>query len=166
MTLIADIKLFFFNVFSLIFALRLRAKGKFYSLFFRKAGKNFLIDRSVLIKGMNNIEVGDNIWIGFGCVLNGTGGIKIGNNVLIAQGVKIYSENHDYRDRDVDIMFQDGIRKPVYIEDGAWLCANCVILPGVRVGKHAVVAAGGVVTKDVPPYTVYGGVPAKFIKSI
>lgn len=143
----------------------LKMRGVFYGLFLKKVGNNFMVEANVLIGGMNNIEVGNNIWIGFGCVLNGSGGISIGNNVLIAQGVKIYSESHKYNDPNLDIMFQPTVKKPVVIEDGSWLCADCIILPGVRVGKHAVVAAGSVVTKDIPPYTVYGGVPAKFIKN-
>jgi acetyltransferase-like isoleucine patch superfamily enzyme len=141
-------------------------RGKFYSLFFKSVGKNFKIERNVLIGGMRNIEVGDNFFIGFGCVLNGGGGIKIGNNVLIAQGVKIYSDQHRYNKKEVDIIFQGSDSRPVYIDNNVWLCANCVILPGVHIGTGSVVGAGAVVTKDVGPYSVVGGVPAKIIKVI
>lgn len=93
--------------------------------------------------------------------------VKIGNNVLIGSRVTIIDSDH---------LFDDPVRPavkcpecvcaPVVIEDGAWLAEGCVILKGVTVGERAVVAANAVVTKDVPPYTIVGGIPAKIIGKI
>lgn len=85
-------------------------------------------------------------------------GLSIGKNVTIAFDAIIWSLHHDYNSTDFRA---DGA--PVAIEDYAWICSRAIILPGVRIGKGAVVASGAVVTKDVEPYTVVGGVPAKKI---
>jgi len=143
-----------------------RLRGIFYSLFLKKVGTNFKVDRNVVIHGLHNIEIGNHITIGYGSVLIGSGGIVIEDNVLIAQGVKIYSQSHNYKNRATDIIFQGEVYKKVIIGKGSWLGANSIILPGVRIGKHCVVGAGSVVTKDVPSFSVAVGVPAKVIKKI
>ena len=86
------------------------------------------------------------------------GGITIGDNVQIAANVQLISNNHDPYERMILTC------KPVVIEDGAWIGAGATILPGVRVGKHAIVGAMAVVTKDVPDYGVAVGNPAKVVK--
>lgn len=102
--------------------------------------------------------------IGSNCVLNreiyldGRTGIKIGNNVNISFQVCILTLHHDHNSPDFA-----AIGAPVIIEDHAWIGARSMILPGVIIGEGAVVAAGAVVTKDVAPYTVVGGVPARII---
>lgn len=90
------------------------------------------------------------------------GGIELADNVLVGPNATIISVNHplDPQKRHTVEM------KPVYIDKNAWLGANSTILPGVTVGQNAVVAAGAVVTKDVPANTVVAGVPAKVIKRI
>ncbi|WP_461453691.1 acyltransferase [Mucilaginibacter sp.] len=85
-------------------------------------------------------------------------GLTIGNNVNISTQVVIWTLHHDYNSPD---FAQAG--SPVIIEDYVWLCSRAIILPGVTIGEGAVVAAGAVVTKNVEPYTVVGGVPAKYI---
>ncbi|MBL0744249.1 acyltransferase [Chryseolinea lacunae] len=88
--------------------------------------------------------------------------VEIGANVRIAPYTIILdSDFHDLKDH-----FSDGVAKPVIIEDDVWIATRSTILKGVRIGKGAVVATGSVVTRDVPPYTVVGGVPAKVIKKI
>lgn len=142
------------------------ARGFVYSFFLKKTGKSFAVSSNCSISGLENISVGDNITIRFGMVINGSGGLVIENNVLLAHGVKIYTENHIYENRDLDIIFQGVERKNVFIGRGSWICADVIILPGVSIGKHSVVAAGSVVTKNVPDYSVVAGVPAKIIKMI
>ena len=91
--------------------------------------------------------------------------IIIGDDVLLGQGVHIYVNNHKYNDVSKKIIDQGYFpSESVIIEDNVWIGACSIILPGVKVGKHSVVAAGSVVTKDVLPYTVVGGNPAKIIK--
>ncbi|WP_417464354.1 acyltransferase [Kordiimonas sp.] len=93
--------------------------------------------------------------------------ITIGNDVLIGAGVHMYVNNHRYDRTDVTIASQGYYpSEDVTIEDDVWIGANAVILPGVRVGRHSVIAAGSVVTKSVDPFSVYGGVPARKLKDI
>jgi acetyltransferase-like isoleucine patch superfamily enzyme len=89
------------------------------------------------------------------------GGVNIGDRVMIGSHVAITSLTHDYT---AVAMNGTSLARPIVIEDDVWLGTHCVILPGVRVGCGAVVAAGAVVTKDVPPYTVVAGVPARLLK--
>ena len=93
-----------------------------------------------------------------GVVMMGAGGITIENNVLIGAQAKLISNNHDVYDRAVLTV------KPVLIKEGAWIGAGVSVLPGVTVGKYAVVGANSVVTKDVPDYAVVVGIPAKVVK--
>lgn len=85
-----------------------------------------------------------------------SGGVKIGNNVDLAQEVNIWTEQHDYDDSNYV-----PIKAPVIIDDYVWIASRATILPGVSIGRGAVVASGAVVTKDVPPLTIVGGIPAK-----
>lgn len=109
-----------------------------------------------------NVTVGKNVFINSGCCFQDQGGIEIGNNVLIGQQVVIATLNHDLSPEKRANM----IPAPVRIGNGVWIGAHATILPGVTIGNGAVVAAGAVVTKDVPENTVVGGVPAKIIKSV
>jgi acetyltransferase-like isoleucine patch superfamily enzyme len=88
--------------------------------------------------------------------------VQIGENVRIAPYTLILdSDFHDVRDH-----FAEGTSKPIYIEDNVWIASRATILKGVRIGQGAVIAAGAVVTKDIPPYSIAGGVPAKVLKRI
>ena len=109
-----------------------------------------------------NIKIGKRVFINSGCCFQDQGGIEIGDDVLIGQQVVIATLNHDLQPKRRASMTP----KPVKICNKVWIGAHATILPGVTVGEGAVVAAGAVVTKDVPPNTVVGGVPAKVIKEI
>lgn len=102
--------------------------------------------------------VGEGSSIGFRNHIDSRKGVYIGNNVCLATGVTIWTLQHDYNS--LNFGTKGG---PVKIGDFAWLCSNCIILPGVTVGEGAIVAAGAVVVKDVPAWTVVGGVPARTI---
>ena len=106
----------------------------------------------------SKVKIGRDTIIMYNVDMMSSGGIIIGDNVMIAAGTKIVTNNHDYTDH------RTLLTKPVVLKDNCWLGASCVILPGVTVGENSVVAAGAVVTSDVPPDTVVGGVPAKEIK--
>ncbi|MBP7051864.1 MAG: acyltransferase [Phycisphaerae bacterium] len=93
--------------------------------------------------------------------------VTIGRDVLIAGRVYISDHDHVFDDPVLPARRASGLRSaPVVIEDGVWLGEGCVILKGVRVGQRAVVGANAVVTKDVPPFTIVGGVPARVIRKI
>jgi acetyltransferase-like isoleucine patch superfamily enzyme len=94
------------------------------------------------------------------------GPVTIGNHVNLAQGITVTALNHNFEDSNKRIDEQGVSTNPVTIEDDIWIGANAVILPGVTIGHHSVVAAGAVVTKDVPPHSLVAGVPAKIIKQI
>lgn len=93
--------------------------------------------------------------------------IRIGNDVLIGSGAHFYASNHRFDQHDRLIAEQGhSPSEDIVIEDDVWIGANAIILPGVRVGRHSVVAAGSVVTKSVEPFSMYAGVPARKIKDI
>jgi len=91
--------------------------------------------------------------------------ISIGAFAQIGAYSYIISANHSYEKRDIPIRLQGYVGAPIVIEDDAWLGTHVVVLPGVTIGKGAIVAAGSVVNRDIPQYEVWGGVPAKFLKN-
>ena len=106
-------------------------------------------------------KIGKNVFINFDCVFLDLGGISIEDNVLIAPKVSVLSEGHPVSPNDR----QSLVPGHIHIKRNAWIGAGATILPGVTIGENAVVAAGAVVSKDVPDNTIVGGVPAKTIKS-
>ncbi len=109
-----------------------------------------------------NIHLGKDVFINAGCKFQDQGGIYIGDGALIGHNVVIATLNHNLDPAKRANMFP----APVHIGNKVWIGSNSTILPGVTIGDGAVVAAGAVVTKDVSPRTVVGGVPAKLIKEI
>jgi acetyltransferase-like isoleucine patch superfamily enzyme len=134
-------------------------------------GNNVTIGRFAMIRPSGyygreigvGLQVGDNSNIGAYCYVGCGGGVVIGNHVMISPRVGIHSENHNFEQLDLPMKDQGVARNGVEIEDDCWLASGSVILSGVRVGKGSIVAAGAVVTKDVPPYSIVGGVPGKII---
>lgn len=111
------------------------------------------------------IEIGDRTWIGKNSSIAAIYGVSIGKDVLFAGYVHITDHSHGYELPDLPITKQKLISKgPVIIEDQCWLGYSCEILSGVHIGRHSVVAARAVVTKDVPAYSIVAGNPAKIIK--
>ena len=119
---------------------------------------------SCINNAVGDVIIGDHTRIGLHNTVIGP--VKIGNNVNLAQGITVTALNHNFTDPDKRIDEQGVSTNPVTIEDDIWIGANAVILPGVSIGHHSVVAAGAVVTKDVPAHTLVAGVPAKIIKEI
>jgi len=109
-----------------------------------------------------NLKLGKNIFINQNCQILDLGGVTIDDDVMVGPRVNLLSETHPVEPESRKAL----IGKPVHIKTGAWIGAGSTILPGVTVGEHAIVAAGAVVSKDVPDRTVVAGVPAKIIKSI
>ena len=107
----------------------------------------------------NRVKFGKNVFINHSAILSASGGIEFEDGVSIAPGVRIATINHDFNERHTKYTYGK-----VTIKKNAWLGINVTVCPGVTIGKYAVVAAGAVITKDVPDYAVVGGVPAKLIK--
>ena len=128
-------------------------------------GKQSVIESFCCINNaVGDVTIGDHTRIGIHSTIIGP--VCIGSHVHLAQGITVTALNHRYDDKKRRIDEQGVSTQLVVISDDVWIGANAVILPGVTIGRHAVVAAGAVVTKDVPDYCMVGGVPAKIIKNI
>ena len=125
----------------------------------------FGLDCKIYASEFSKIEIGSNVTINSNVMINarGKGRIYIGNNVLIGPNVVIRSNNHDFQSIDTPIVQQGMKFGEIVINENVWISSNCVILPNLKIGKGAIIAAGAVVTSDVEPYTVVGGIPAKLI---
>jgi acetyltransferase-like isoleucine patch superfamily enzyme len=127
---------------------------------FGKMGNNVRLDRGSWFEHPENITIGDDTGANRYCFIHAGGGVDIGCNVMLGPFVTIYSQNHNWRERSVNIADQGRTRAKVVIEDDVWLCAGSVVLPGVKVRRGTVVAAGAVVTRDTEAYSIVGGIPA------
>ena len=107
----------------------------------------------------SNLQMGDNCWLDGGAKIYNVARIKLGANCVVSAGAFLCAAGHD-----VDSQIFELATKPIEVGDCVWVASNSIVLPGVKIGDGAVVAAGAVVTKDVEPWTVVGGNPAKFIK--
>lgn len=127
-------------------------------------GNNSTIeDFCTINNGVGDVLIGNETLIGMGNTIIGP--VTIGNHVIFAQNIVVSALNHEYRNINIPIHEQKILTNPVVIEDECWIAANVVILAGVTIGKHSVVAAGAVVTKSIPPYSVAVGNPARVIKT-
>lgn len=161
--------------------------GKFSRKSFRKIGKNVTFEKGVLVFHPENIEIGSNVyighnvflkgyyknlmtignntWIGQGTFLHSGGGLKIGNFVGIGPFVKIITLQHVLDDDIIrPIITREQIYKEVIIEDDCDIGTGAIILPGIKIKRGSVIGAGSVVTKDVEPYSIVVGNPAKFLR--
>jgi acetyltransferase-like isoleucine patch superfamily enzyme len=122
----------------------------------------FHVKRPYLIE--NRIEIGKKVFIGHGCEFNCNTTIKIGDNCLIASNTTFVDTGH-HISRNANINEQGATIKPIVIEEDVWIGTHCVILQGVTIGKGSVIGACTLVNKSVPPYQIWGGTPARFIKN-
>jgi acetyltransferase-like isoleucine patch superfamily enzyme len=134
-------------------------------------GQNFTLGSNSTIEGFGvltdlgeSLSVGNNVGISGNAFISIRGKVEIGDDVIIGPYFTLHSENHNFKRIDTPIRLQGETRKGVKIGNDVWIGARVTILDGVSVGDGAVIAAGAVITKDVQPYSVYGGVPAKKIK--
>ncbi|WP_221391792.1 DapH/DapD/GlmU-related protein [Dyadobacter sp. NIV53] len=126
-------------------------------------GNNSVIeDFSTINNGVGDVVIGENSLVGMSNVIIGP--VKIGDNVIFAQNIVASGLNHNYTDIYQPIHKQGVTVASITIEDDCWIGANVVVTAGVTIGKHSVIAAGTVVTKDVPPYSVAVGNPSRIIK--
>jgi galactoside O-acetyltransferase len=159
-----------------------------YKLILSKVGKNLIINNHVEMTGLKNINLGNNNQISSYCTFNAHDGgsiifgnniginrnthigaanggkIKVGNNVMIAQNVVIRASEHRFKSIELTMDSQDYEKGSITIGDDCWIGANSVILKNVKIGNKSIVGAGSVVTKDIPDFSIYGGVPATLIK--
>lgn len=119
-------------------------------------------DFSTVNNGVGPVIIGSQTRIGLGNTIIGP--VTIGNDIRLAQNVVLSGLNHNYTDISLPIHAQGVSTAPIVIEDETWIGSNAVIVAGVTIGKHCIVAAGSVVTKNVPPYSVVVGNPARVLK--
>jgi acetyltransferase-like isoleucine patch superfamily enzyme len=126
---------------------------------------NTIIDCTGGIRSIGEgLIIGDNVGISPNCFIQVRGTVQIGNNVLLGPGVKLFSESHNFEDPEKFINEQGETRKGVIIEDGVWVGSDVTILDGVTIGANAVIAAKSLINRDVPPFSIVAGIPAKVIK--
>jgi len=131
---------------------------------FKNAGKNINIEKGAYFGTGSELEIGDNSGIGVNCQVCGP--IRIGNDVMMGPDVIILTSNHRFDRLDIP-MWKQGYYppEPVVIGDDVWIGTRTIILPGIKIGRGAIIGAGAVVTKDVPEFSIVVGVPAKIIGS-
>ena len=146
-----------------------KALKKIIVLWFRmrigKYGRNTWLHPKGTYLYPKKIEIGNNVYIGHGATISCKAGLKIGDGVTIGPGLTIMGGDHNFRvvGKKVSEVKTDGKNLPVIIESDVWIGANTLILKGVRIGEGSVVGAGSVVTRNVIPYTIVAGNPAKQI---
>ncbi len=127
-------------------------------------GEGIKIWRDVMVDDYRKLSIGDNVAISRSAMFVTLGGVSLGNNVIISFGCKILSAGHRIPPVGEAIRSSGIEIAPVVIEDDVWVCAGAIVLPGVTVGTGAVVAAGAIVNRDVPPYSIVGGTPARVLR--
>lgn len=129
-------------------------------------GKYAVIECTGVLRNVgNSLKIGNNVGINHYCFIGVRGNIIIGNNVIFGPRVNVFSENHIFDRLDTPIKNQGVKKENTIIGNNVWIGANASIMAGVKVGNGCVIAAGSVVTKDIPDFSVVGGVPAKIIKN-
>ena len=125
----------------------------------------YLVDNSSLRAVNGSLSIGDRFSMNVNSIINADfGNIKIGNSVMIGPNVVIRASGHNFSNINLDIWFQGQTGGEIQIGDDVWIGSSVVILPGVKISNHVIIAAGAVVTKSMPPYSVVGGIPARVIK--
>ena len=132
-----------------------RIKTWLLRFFHAKIGRGVVIKPHVRIKYPWRLTVGDHCWIGQEAWIDNLADVTLGSHVCISQKAYLCTGSHDHRRRTFDL-----ITRPIRVEDGAWLGAGCIVLGGVTIGANSIVAAGSVVSKDVPPAAIMVGNPA------
>lgn len=135
----------------------------FFKISFKKFGKNVTVDYKTFFRYMSTIEIGDNVSINRGCEFYTSANlgtvIKLEEHVVLSPNVKIYSAGHNY-----NFLHLPDTSGDVIIRKNVWIGGNSIILQGVEIGEGSVVSANSVVTKNVPPYSIVAGTPAKIVK--
>lgn len=138
-------------------------RAVFSDLIGRKVDESFSLIPPFYTTGGENIRVGRNVFINQNCTMYDLGGIDIADDVMVGPNVNIITSGHPVEPSQRRAFVT---AKPIVIERNVWIAAGATIIGGVTVGENAVVAAGAVVTKDVPPNTLVGGNPARVIRTI
>ncbi len=166
--IINKIKSVFYTWFDFLFSFLPGSTGiKFRRFYFRKRikmGTKVIISEMVTLKFPERISIGNRSFLGKGTFIQGSGTVDIGEDVLIGPYCKIWSSNHAFSTTKKPINQQGHTFKNVTIGSDVWLGTGVIVLSGCKIGNGSIIAAGSVVTKDVPEYVIVGGNPAHVIK--
>jgi maltose O-acetyltransferase len=139
-------------------------RRQFYKKRFKRAGKNLIVLTGTFILNPQNIECGDNVHIGINNYIQAGGGLTIGSDAMLGPFVKIWTQNHNYKDYDMPVHSQGYFYKPVSIGADVWIGANVFIMPGVHLGDKCIISASSVVLNKVyKEGTILAGYPARKI---
>lgn len=136
-----------------------RAKRQILRFFGAEVGFGCVIKPNIRIKYPWRLRIGTNVWLGQSVWIDNIADVSIASHSCVSQGAYLCTGSHDYTSPSFDL-----ITGEIHLQDGTWVGARAVILPAVNIGSHAVVAAGSVVARDVPAWTMVGGSPARAIK--
>jgi acetyltransferase-like isoleucine patch superfamily enzyme len=139
------------------------ARWGFYRMLFAKLESFAIFYPGVYLTHSYGIRVGSGFSVNTGALVDGRGGVEIGNDVLVGPYAVINSSDHSHKQLDLPMTSVDHVMTPVKIGNDVWIGAHVVVTGGVEIGSGAVIAAGAVVTRDVPPYAIAGGIPATII---
>ena len=129
-------------------------------------GKYAIIECTGVLRNVgSSLRIGNNVGINHYCFIGVRGDITIGDNVIFGPRVNVFSENHNYEDLNTPIKHQGVTKDKTVIGNDVWIGANVCIMSGVNIGDGCIIASGAVVTKNLPEYSIAGGVPAKIIKN-
>ncbi len=156
-------ELFFIVIGSLPLEVGKRIRSFFMRFYLAELGRNSFFYTGVRIANPESVSIGSNSTFAVRLFITGGGGVQIGDWVGCGPDVKIWSVNHRYDDPDRPWQLQGWDKKPVVIEDDVWLGANVFVMPGVRIGTGAVVSAGTVVARSVPPFAIVAGNPGRVV---
>ncbi len=157
----------FYNQFHYGYIEKFRKKIKvyFWRQFLKSVGKDVVIHPSVLIRGAENIVLENNVNVNHGSELYGAGGLTIREGSMIAYNVMIFTDSRKFKSKYPLKSLKGRIVKPVIIGSDVWIGAGAIILPGVQIANHAIIAAGSVVTNNVDEWDIVAGNPAKKVSS-
>jgi acetyltransferase-like isoleucine patch superfamily enzyme len=144
--------------------LRGKLRSSFWRLFVKKMGREVYLLKNCTLLSPEGIEFGDFVWVNHHTSLSGQGGLKIGNFVMIGPNCNVLTSTHNFHEWTKPMSHQGVSNGAVEIGDDVWIGANAVILPNVKIGRGSVIGANAVVSTDVEPFSIVGGVPAKLIK--
>jgi len=144
----------------------IEVRRKFYRKYFGRMGKGVVIHQDFRVRNIHLLSVGDRVNLGESCFIQAAGGVEIGDNVIVGPGVKIWSQNHEFKNPCQPVQDQGYTFSKVVIGNDVWIAANAFIMPGAQIGDGAIVSAGAVVGgKPIAPYKIIAGNPARVIGS-
>ncbi|HNR22879.1 MAG TPA: acyltransferase [Steroidobacteraceae bacterium] len=139
------------------------ARRRLLPSFLARLGEGTVVQEHFWVTNPEKVSIGSHCNFAQGVFITGGGGVTIGDYVGLGPDVKIWSVNHRFEDPDTPWLKQGWDKLPVVIEDDVWLGANCFVMPGITIGRGAILSAGTIMMKSVPPYAICAGNPGRVV---